>query len=105
MTERKSEINSLVPKKEASLVLVSNSLQITNKLLSESKFQFYWDFQAKLKLSYELDNSKKFIHPFIDTKNNFFKTLYSDGRVIKYSLFDGQKLEEKKELQEYLNAN
>lgn len=102
MTERRSETNTLILKKENGLIKVGNSLQITNKILSQSKYQFFGDFNGTLFFEYQL-NFDSYVRPALISKIQSLIFIQSDGNVVDINFENSRIKNDKKELFNYLD--
>lgn len=80
MTEKENSNNSLIPITSTGLVRVGNSIAVTNKLLSESKYQFVGDFKGYL-MSEQKAHSKNVNKIEQINGTNFIITIGDDGFI------------------------
>ena len=92
MTEDDKIENSIIPIGSTDLVRVSNSISVTNKLLTESKFQFSGDFKGEQ--IWKVDGHKMavrqiIIADIISHNKSFLISAGEDGFISLYDLSNG----------------
>lgn len=92
MTDDNKKENSIIPINSTDLVRVGNSISVTNKLLTESKFQFSGDFKGEQ--IWKVDGHKMAVRQILLSENilNNKIALIScseDGYVNMYNALDG----------------
>lgn len=86
MEGKASDNKSIVKTNSSDIVRVENSLAITGKLLSESKFEFYGDFKGTIDTKITSLNNGNISYSFICESNDSMFLLYNTGEAILVDL-------------------
>lgn len=104
--ENKNENNtSLISIGSTDLVRVSNSISVTNKLLTESKFEFYGDFKGTMDSKITSLNNGHISYSFIYESNDSMFLLYETGEAILVDLKNFEIIKRIQTIKEYIISN
>lgn len=105
MGDTKNENKTLVSKNTTDLVRVGNSLKITNKLLSESNFEFSGQFKGVINSKIDLPNLNHVHYSFINQIDNSIILLSKTGELLEIKLTTLEIIKKNEAIKRYIISN
>lgn len=105
MAENNENNTSLIPIDSTDIVRVSNSISVINKILTESKFEFYGDFKGTMDSKITLLNNGGISYSLICESNDSMFLLYNTGEAIIVDLKNFIIIKRIQTIKEYIFSN